>query len=601
MNRSPLLSSLLLGAALAGLALPPLPARAQARQAQPSYATYAAAMEAGARLLARKKQSDARAAFEAAEKLAGKPDEKADALMGVARSEISPSVARGKYQEAEKLEGISREKQAEATMGVAETFAAERKPEAAREVYTRLIDDPGSSVATRAAAMIGRGGALLKSSFISPNNANVALKDLTDALKLEGVPDAQKADALLLIGDLYHRTGKTSSVLDQLMAVRNLSGASGDQKSKALLLAGSFYQSGKNVPKAREVWTLAPRTEGASTDSRLLAHRSIAQTYVAERNTQLALAELEKALAIPDLSTPDLVELLDNVGDLNYSVRDYASARTHYSRILQQSDAGARRHEEATLDLGNTYAAEKNYATARETWEKLTGPNKGTMAVEALRLIGLSHAEQQDYAAARATFQRWLALPLANYWKEDAWLLIAGTHENEKSWDRAREAYQKLLMDEQTRSTRKVQAVLGIARAHQAEKKPAEMLQAFQQLPAAFKSTGTRSPAEASELGKYRTSLTSQLRQMAANQGKMKEQLPFAVALYRVAQQIQEAEIVRLGIATELGELYFTHGMLPEARAEFEQVTASPIALNFHKEKAAARLREIEERSKSTR
>jgi hypothetical protein len=97
-----------------------------------------------------------------------------------------------------------------------------------------------------------------------------------------------------------------------------------------------------------------------------------------------------------------------------------------------------------------------------------------------------------------------------------------------------------------------------------------------------------------SELEQLQTALTQHLGQLAANYGKDKATVPSAIALYRVAEKLQPTDANRASVCLDLGDLLFGQGMLDEAKAEYQKVTALPFAGDTQKTKAAAKLKEIE-------
>jgi tetratricopeptide (TPR) repeat protein len=582
----------LLAVTVAGWPAPVLPA-----QSQPALATFQGALAAGEKLLARNKPAEARAAFDAALGLAKTAAERADAMIGAARTFSDHGMARARLAEVEKLPGLSAAKKAEAKLAAADTYVREGKPSVAAAEYTLLLDGTDLLPAARSTAFAARANTYLRSAFNSAADITAALKDLDSATKVEGAPDPNRAAAYLQLAALQHGIGRREPAEASLAVVLALPGATDDQKAQALIASGNISQQNKAPDKARAAWSRVVELM-AGADYKLIAYRSLAQSFLAEEKLDQAQAELAKALQLPGLGDPDKATLFDELGGIQLGSGSHAAARESYSKIGELPNAGAIQRMDAVLNVGKTYAAEKNYPAARETWEKLAA-SATSHAVDALRLIGMTHAEEKNYPAARAAFERWLALPLDNYWKEDAWLLVGQVHELERNWTGARDAFQKLLQDPQTRSSRKVQAVLGQIRTHQVEKNPEAVLQGYAALPDAFKSTRQSSPAELSEVARLHTAVSQHLRQVAGGYGKEKATLPSAVSLYRVAEKLQQTDSDRASVCLELGDVLLAHGMPAEAKAEYQKVVALGNALSDQKQKAASKLKEIDEKSKA--
>lgn len=587
-------STLSLVACLGVSTVAPGPARAATAAAQPTFATYAAALRAAQELLDQRKLKEAGAAFEAALGLAKTDDERADALMGVGRT-LSGAAARVRFDEARKLPGVSTGKRAEARLAFASSYTLSSERQTARDEYGKLLFETDLPAGVRAATLLARAGTYLNSGFPSGSDLTAALADLESAAKVEGIPDAQKAEALLQLADLFFRLARTDEAQARLTLALALPGVAEEQKAKALLASGNIHLKKKETEKARAAWAQVPLLAGALTETRVLAHRSLAASYLAESKAELAQAELEKAVQLPGLAGGDKVRLLDDLGDLLQSRGSFAAARSAFTRIVELADAGPIQRLDATLKVGMTYAGEKNYGAAREWWEKLA-MGASTHAVDALRRIALSHSEEKNYPTARATLDRWIALPLDNYWKEDAWVLLGQIHERESNPDAARSAYQKLLADPKARGTRRVQAALGIIRTHQAVKNQEAVMQSYALLPEALKSTAQASPQEMSELAQLRNALSQQLIRIAAGQGKEKATLPTAITLYGIVERMQARPSEKLNVSMALGELLLEHGMLAEAKAEFQKVTDSRDALPAQKQKASQKLKEIQEK-----
>ncbi len=616
MKKSVLVTASLLLFTVAAGPVGPLYAQGMAAEAQPSFASYSAALQAGEKLFGDRKYKDARTAYESALSLAKTDDERAEAFFGAARTHEKELVirevrsgkfatrresftdyeaARRKYGEVEKLPGLSSEKKADARVALANTYALAGARTEAREQFTKLLD-AGLPPAARATALVGRAESYLNGVLASSSDVTLAMADLELALKVEGIRDPQKADALLRLSELYFRTLNKSQVPANLAAVISLPGATGAQKAKAYLMSGNLHHLNKDTEKARAAWSQIPLLPGVAADQKVLAHRNVAQTYLTEKKIEEAQGELEKAAQLPELTVFEKAALYEDMGDIYLAAANYAAARSAFARIVALPDAGPLRHKDARIKTGQAFEKEKNYAAARETWENLAG-GKDVGATEALRLIAISYVTEKDYPAARAVFERWLAVPVASYWKEDAWLLMGQVYEREMNWTAARDAYGKLGQDPKARNTRKVHAVLGVARTYQAEKNEEAVLQAYATLPAAFKVEDQISPAEQSELNQMRTALLEQLKKLAAARSQDKDKLPQAVSLLRTAEGISFIRTAKATVLLQLANLYFAHGMLAEAKVEYQKVVQD--GFTAEQQQARQKLKEIEEKEKA--
>jgi len=551
-----LLSALLITAPLTvGLAGP---CRVQAAQAQPAPASYGDAVAAATKLLAQNKPVEARAAYETAFGLAKTAEERADVRFALAN-----------------------------------TYPKAGEAAEARAELSKLLLIPEVPPSARVKALVGRASTFLRSQFPSGADINSALEDLDAAAKVDNAPDPDRAFAHLQKATILLRLTQADKAQLSLAAVLALPGALDHQKADALLGTGNYHFQKKEYAKARAAWSQVSGLK-VGNDQKLTAHRSLVQGYLAENQSDQALDELEKATQLPGLTGGEKARLFDELGQLLQSGGKFAAARASYTKIVELPDAGAIQKLDATLSVGRTYAGEKNYTAARAEWEKLTGDKTTTHAVQALQYIALSHAEEKNYAPARAAVDRWLALPQDDYWKEDGWLLLGQLHELESSWSAARDAYQKLTQSPKARSTRKVRAILGLVRTHEADKNADAVLQDYALLPDAMKPTRERSPAEASELVQLQTALIQHLGKLAANYGKERSTLPSAIALYHVSEKLQPTDADRASISLDLGDLLFGQGMLDEAKAEYQKVTTLPFAADAQRTKAAAKLKEIE-------
>jgi len=550
------LSASLLAATLA--VGPAGPCGAQVAQSQPAPATYADAVTAATKLLAQNKTEEARAAYETAFGLAKNAEERANVRFALAN-----------------------------------TYPRASEAAEARAELSKLLLIPGVPPVARVKALVNRAGTFLRSQFPSGADINFALGDLDAAAMVENAPDADRAFAHLQKAGILYRLSQADKAQLSLAAVLALPGALDHQKADALLGTGNFHFQQKEFAKARAAWSQVPGLK-VGNDQKMTAHRSLAQGYLAENESEPALAELEKAAQLPGLTGGEKARLFEELGQLLQSGGKFAAARASYTKIVELPDAGAIQKLDARLSVGRTYSGEKNYAAARAEWEKLTSDKTSTHAVQALHLIALSHAEEKNYTPARAAIDRWLALPQDDYWKEDGRLLLGQLHELESNWSAARDAYQPLIQSPKARSTRKVRAILGLVRSHEAEKNAEAVLQDYSLLPEALKTTLGRSPAEIGELDKLQTALTKHVGQLAANYGKEKATLPSAIALYHVFEKLQTTDATRASVCLDLGDLLLGQGLLDEAKAEYQKVTTFPFAGETQKTKAAAKLKEIE-------
>ncbi|MGV3723238.1 MAG: tetratricopeptide repeat protein [Actinomycetota bacterium] len=596
MRKPVLISTLLLAASFA--TSPIVPVRAQATaQSQAAYASHGAAIEAGQKLLEQKKLTEAQAAFQAALGLAKSDDERAAALIGLGRSMVNQSAARMKLDEVEKLPGASPAKKAEARIAYADSLVLGANHTAARDEYAKVLALTDLPAGLRASALLGRANTVVKASFSASNDVNTAFSDLENVGKLEGVPDTQKVEALLQLAELSFRYAQKGKAQEKLAAVLAMPGATGEQRARALIATGNMLQMDKKGEAARAAWSQIPALMGVSVDTRVLAHRSLAGSLIAENKLEEAQAELEKASQLADLRGGDKARVLEELGDLQNGRGSFADARATFLRIVEMPEAGAIQRLDAAIKVGSTYAAEKNYAAAREAWEKIAASTTTTHAVEALRLIGTSYAEEKNYPAARAALDRWIALPQDSYWKEDAWVLKGKVYELEGNREGARTAYQQIIADAKARSTRRVQAVIGIIRTHRAEMNQKALLEDYALFPEAFKSTASRSPAELTELEQLRRGLIASLGKVAAQYGMEKGSVKDAVSVYHILEKLETRPELRANFSLEAAELLLGHGMLLEAKTELQKVVDSKDAVGAQKMKAAKRLQEIQEKS----
>jgi tetratricopeptide (TPR) repeat protein len=545
----------------ATLSIAPLqPARAQAEQAQPALATYADALAAGKRLWLQSKPAEARMAYEAAFTLAKTPGERADARFGTA-----------------------------------ETYPKAGEAAEARADYSKVLLIPDVPPAARVKALIGRANTHLRSSFPSGTDINAALESLDIATKVENASDQDRAFAHVQRANLLFRTGQVDKAQLNLAAILALPEARPDQKADALIGMGNFHFQRKELVKARAAWAQVPELM-VSHEQKVTAYRSLAQSYVAEKQVAPALAELEKAVQLPGLGGGDKAVLLNEVGGLQLAVGQFTAARESFTKIVALPDAGAIQKRDAAHNVGRAYAGEKNYTAARSEWEKLAVDKSSTHAVQALHSIALSHAEEKHYPEARAAIDRWLGLPQNDYWKEDGWQLLGQVYELESNWTAAQGAYQKLIQLPQARSSRKVRAIMGLVRTHEAEKNAEAALQDYTLLPEALKSAQQRSPAEMAEVDQLRSALTQHLGKLAAGYSKETATLPAAITLYRTSQKLQLIDAGIAAVTLDLGDLLLSHGMLDEAKAEYQKVAPLRFAGDEQKKKAVAKLKEIEEK-----
>jgi len=579
-------------------ASPILPARAQAKALPGMSAAngFSSALESGRKLLSQRKLTEARAAFETALGMAKTDDERADAMIGIAEALSSQYETRKRLDDVDKLPGITPFKKAQARLAYANSYTGSSDQSTARAEYGKVLAIPELPDTLKAQALLGRSKSYMSSSFLNNANFQAGVSDLESILKLEKAQDTERAEALLNLAGVHFQLLRKEQALANIDAVLALAGATDEHKAKALMFTGNFRHMNKEGEKARAAWLRIPALAGASTELKIGAYRGVATSFLSEMKPNEAQAELEKALLIPELSGGDKASLLNDLGDLQQSSGNLVGARATFRRIADSMDSGAIQRKDATIKVGKTFGAEKNDAAARETWEKLAG-DKSTHAVEALRLITLSHAEQMEYSAARAALDRWIAVPLDDYWKEDAWILMGRIYERESNWIAAREAFQKLTASPKARATRRVQAVLGVIRTHEGEKNPEAALQAYGALAAAVKSTSQPSPAEQSELAQYRAALAGQLKQLAAARGKEKATLPSAVTLYETAVEVEYRSPNRVDLQIELAELLMGHDMVAEAKVEFQKVVDAKDANVSQKQKAARKLEELAAKS----
>lgn len=619
MKKSVLLAASLVAGGLVVSPVLPLRAQEASAQVQPTFPSHSAAREAGEKLFAEKKYKEARAAFTAAGSLAKTPTEKADALTGVARTYEKEVVlqeirsgksavrrqtftdypaARLAYEEVEKLADLPTERKLEARLAIANTYILEGKLSVAREEYTKVLGTEGATPTAKAIAYTARANTYLKGLFVSSQDFTTAFTDAETAVKQEPVPDPVRADALLVLADLNARALKGVPALEHLAALVALPKATDDQKARALMMTGNYHMRAKDPSRARVAYAQVPSLTGAKVEDRMQAHQALAQIYLGEKKIDAAVAELDRAAQLPDLTVFQKAELYENMGDVQFNAQQFAGAREAYAKILALKEAGPLRHKDAILRTGHTYIQEKQPAKAREEWEKLAA-GKDVNATEALHQIALSHAGEKDYPAARAALERWTALPVDNYWKEDAWLLLGRLYEQEHNWTAARESLQKLIGEPKARPSRRVQAVVATIRTYESEKNTEAAQQAFELLPAAFQFMGQLSPAEASALTQFRSSITGQLTKLAAERGKEKTTLPSALSLYRIVEKIEILDGSKLEATLAMADLLLKHDMPAEAKVEYMKVFNSPRASNAQLQRARTNLKTIEDKEKA--
>ncbi len=128
--------------------------------------------------------------------------------------------------------------------------------------------------------------------------------------------------------------------------------------------------------------------------------RGIARTYYQEGNAEMAIASLEKALAI----APDDPESLQLIISLLVAANREADAQAYMARLPE----GVKMDPDALLNLGIKAYNEGNFAGAVDYFERAVAENPGL--ADAYYYRGLSHLQLEHNAAALADFKKMLEI-----------------------------------------------------------------------------------------------------------------------------------------------------------------------------------------------
>ena len=224
--------------------------------------------------------------------------------------------ARKDFEEARRLALTNTEK-AEAQIGIALTFEAEKNYPAARTELAAVLAMQDLSAGLKVQAQMSFGRSSARGSAAKMSEARRA-----------------HADAIIAYGK-----------------ISDMAGASPGQRAEAKMAIAHTLLAMKSYADARAELLDILEAKGLPTAAAAAAQLSLGKTYFLERNYTAARMELARALTMDGLSAADQADAHLHIGLSYYETQDYERAKPELQKVLTLPGANQNQTHEATLRL----------------------------------------------------------------------------------------------------------------------------------------------------------------------------------------------------------------------------------------------------------
>jgi tetratricopeptide (TPR) repeat protein len=214
----------------------------------------------------------------------------------------------------------------------------------------------------------------------------------------------------------------------------------------ALFSIARSYERQKKPAEARAGYERIAADADASPSAKASAISSIANSWLNEKGGQAtALAEYERALAVPDLPAKDRLNILTSIARAHERTNAWDAAINTCERIVADKDADNRAKIAAIDGAAGNYLQKWDMETANATQRRaLALPGlRPAEQVTALTNMAKTLERQLDYPAARDTYAKILEIDPSDASRAKVDALVAATWRAVGDYDRAIEIYRR--------------------------------------------------------------------------------------------------------------------------------------------------------------
>ncbi len=207
---------------------------------------------------------------------------------------------------------------------------------------------------------------------------------LDEALKFAS-NNEEKAMTYSVSGLVASTQGRFEQARLQLGKISKLDDIDASTRALALSQTGDTFMIESNPVKARAAYKDALKVDGIPKDFVFIAQGGVAETYLLEKSFDMARAEYEKMLSLKD-STPYVEAFVGRrIGESYIAESKFEKAREVLTAVLnfKSSDPSPNvqgvvkaTQQSAQMDIAETYLLQKDYARAKQEYEKALAMEK---------------------------------------------------------------------------------------------------------------------------------------------------------------------------------------------------------------------------------
>lgn len=553
----------------------------------PTYANYAAAMQAADGFLTASNYDKARLSFLSAMNLASDDDQRYDAHFGLAKVYLAKKskvrlssgeyvdrpeyyYAISEYEKAAGLNAVSATKKRQAFDRVIETAKLSENHWKVAGTYDLMIKAfPQMTVAEKTGLMFKKAEAY---PLDNRSNATSAYQAYSAITTLAGVADTDKSKALIQMADLEYRFGNKQGAFQHFTSATLTPGATAEQKATATLLAGKVLWELGQADQGQAMMAKVFEIKDAPAKTKADAHTMLASSYEHQKKPDLQLAELAKIPSIKGVSDEDKSEAYYAMGQIHQKAERYPAARSEFKKIMPLKQAKNGYIAAAYYHTGKAYEKEKNVKEARAAWTKMfaiaEAPKHKSDAQEAL---AMSFRKEKKYAdAAKALILRAAIDKLTSDEKHDALTDLGDVYLEQKDAAKAADAYAQAIPVQGTIITQdqRYRAYVGLVEARKLLNDAAKLAEAYGEL-ADFTQRATAMK------GNARNEKLQELWGLAETFGKDDATTPAALAIYEGIRKGNAGIVMTVVNRVHLGvgDILIRQRKFPEAKQRLEMVT----------------------------